>query len=122
MNNWLGTQQNNSTTNQSLNQQTSGTTQPDPTVPTTSANTHRTNRNQSSIADWMNQVAQQPPQNNRSQSSEDDTNASYLENQRLEPRTSSNNCILNRSSQRRSQHNRPLSSEGSQIFKRRRLK
>ena len=121
MNSWLGTQQDNSNTNQSLNQQTSDATQ-NPIDPSTSANTHQTNRNQSSIAVWMNPAAQQQPRNNRSHSLEDNTNASHLENQRLEPRSSSNNCNLNRSSQRRSQHNLPLSSEGSQIFKRRRLK
>ena len=121
MNNWLGTQQNNSTTNQSLDQQTSGTTQ-NPIDPSTSANTHQTNRNQPSIAVWMNRAAQQQPRNNRSHSLEDNTNASHSENQRLEPRSSSNNRNLNRSSRRRLQHNLPLSSEGSQIFKRRRLK
>ena len=124
MNNWFGIQRDTSNEHHSVNQQTSQSAHPNAINSSTSAHTQRRNRHQSYIMNYLNQSAQQRPQNNQSHSSQlqDNGNVNYSENQQLKLRSSTNDCNLNRSSQRRLQLGIYLSSEGSQIFKRMRLK
>ena len=99
-------------------------TQQNATNPANRNHATRSNKRQATMNKWLGtqkNSTRQRPQNNSTNSSEESNNASREENQQLEQRSSTNNRNINRS-RRQTQLTLPLSSEGSQIFKRRRLK
>ena len=122
MNSWLGTNRESTEGNSSPTTQAAQPPQPTTTLNQAPSRTQQRNTSQTSINNWLNQQTRQRTRNNPSPSSEDDRNASSSENQRLELSSSTNNRNNNRSSRRHSQSSLPFTSEGSQIFKRRRLK
>ena len=122
INSWLGTNRESTERNSSPTIQSAQPPQPATTLNQAPSRTQQRNTSQSSINNWLNQPTRQRTRNNPSPSTEEDRNASFSENQRLELRSSTNNLNNNRSSRRHSQSSLPLTSEGSQIFKRRRLK
>ena len=122
MNSWLGTNRESIERNSSPTIQSTQPPQPTTALNQAPSHTQQRNTRQASINNWLNQQTRQRTRNNPSPSTEEDRNASPSENQRLELSSSTNNRNNNKFSRWHSRSSLPFTSEGSQIYKRRRLK
>ena len=120
MNSWLGHQQKTSDSQSTTNQRPLLASQPNVTSTVNSSRVDQTNTRQATMSTWLNQNTQRRPRSQTSSSSEENASPSQ---QQHEPRCTNNTHPNPRRTPRDlATLNSALASEGSQIFKRRRLK
>ena len=120
MNSWLGHQQQSSDAQSTTSQRPLLSSQPNVTSTVNSSHVDQTNTRQATMTTWLNQNTQRRPRSQTSPSSEENASPSQQQHElRITSSTHPNPC---RTPRDLATLNSALASEGSQIFKRRRLK
>ena len=120
MNSWLGHQQKTPASQPTTNQRPLLLSQPNVTDTVTSTRINQTSTRQSNMSTWLNQNTQRRPRSQTSPSPEENASPSQQHHEPHRPSSTSPNP--RRTPRDLATLNSALASEGSQIFKRRRLK